>query len=88
MDRRNARAAPGEGPPRKIQQASQPTEPRSLTTVTRPVDLAIWRERAAWMAAATHLNRAGCAAAVPPDLVSYLRRRGLIVWACGDRQAA
>jgi hypothetical protein len=86
--RTDARAAPDEGPPPKIQRPAQATEPRSRVTVARTVDISAWRERAAWSAAAAHLNAAGLAAAVPPSLVGYMRRRGFVVWPCGDRRAA
>jgi hypothetical protein len=46
------------------------------------------RARAAWLAAAEHLNAAGFPAAVPPALVSYLEARGLEVWAAGPGRQA
>jgi hypothetical protein len=88
------RDAPRAGPPaakepaRHVRQPGKATEPRSHATVAQAVDLASWRERAAWAAAAAHLNAAGYAAAVPEDVVPYLRRRGLAVWAAGERRAA
>ena len=47
------------------------------------IDLATWRERRSWAAAAAQVNRHGMAAAVPAELVAYCRRRGLVVWAAG-----
>ena len=84
MGQADARAAPREGPPQNIQHPAKDTEARSGPTVAQPTDLASWRERAAWAAAAAHLNAAGYAAAVPVDIVPYLRRRGLAVWAAGE----
>jgi hypothetical protein len=46
-----------------------------------------WRSRSAWECTARHLNAEGMAAAVPAELVRYLERRGLLVWAA-DRGAA
>lgn len=55
-----------------------------LATVT---ELDLWRQRAAWAAAAVHLNDLGLAAAVPAQLVAALRRQGLEVWATEGRAA-
>ena len=57
----------------------------SATAVT---NLADWRALRSWAAAAAYLNALGYAAAVPAGLVSVLSKRGLIVWAAGDREAA
>jgi hypothetical protein len=80
-----------EDPPQDDREASKLTmSPRStLSTLTRPVDeLATRRELRAWIQAAWHLNSAGYAAAVPPELVDPLRRRGLTVWPVDGRWAA
>jgi hypothetical protein len=84
----NARAAPRKGPPQNVQHPAKDTEARSGPTVAQPTDLASWRERSAWAAAAAHLNAAGYAAAVPVNIVPYLRRRGLAVWAADERPPA
>lgn len=77
------------GPARHVQQAAKLTESRSANTVTRAGDeLAARRELRAWAAAAAWLNRRGYAAAVPLHLVDPLSRRGLVVWAAGQRQVA
>jgi hypothetical protein len=52
-----------------------------------PDKLAARRELQAWQHAVEHLNAHGLAAAVPPELVDPLRRRGLVVWAAGGRVA-
>ena len=52
-----------------------------------PDELAARRELRAWRRAVEHLNRAGYAAAVPPELVRPLRRLGLAVWPAGRRAA-
>jgi hypothetical protein len=44
------------------------------------ISMSAWRERRAWAAAVAHLNACGLAAAVPPELVPYLRSCGLEVW--------
>lgn len=76
-----------EGPPQHDRGPGQ--DHKSRATVAQPVDeLAIRRELRSWAAAAAHLNAAGLAAAVPPSLVGSLRRRGFIVWPCGDRRTA
>ena len=49
-------------------------------------DLAVWRERRSWAAAAAWLNREGLAACVPCELLTVLRRLGLVVW-CQERAA-
>jgi hypothetical protein len=55
---------------------------------TWPADeLAARRELRAWHRAAERLNACGYAAAVPPELVDALRRRGLVVWPA-ERRAA
>ena len=55
---------------------------------TWPADeLAARRELRAWRRAAEHLNAYGYAAAVPPELVDALRRRGLVVWPAQRRVA-
>jgi hypothetical protein len=89
------RDAPRAGPPatkepaRHVQQTAKSTEPRSRVTVARSVDeLAARRELRSWSAAAAWLNQQGYAAAVPEHLAEALRRRGLMVWAAGGRQAA
>jgi hypothetical protein len=82
----DARAAPREGPPRDDR---APGKVHDLSaTVAQATDLAAWRERRAWLAAARHLNAAGYAAAAAAELVGYLGRRGLVVWAAGDRRTA
>jgi hypothetical protein len=43
-------------------------------------DLATWRDRASWLAAAEHLSQRGLPAALPAELVPLARRRGLRVW--------
>lgn len=58
-----------------------------LRVTQQPDDLAARRELRAWRRAAEHLNRAGYAAAVPPELVRPLRRLGLAVWPAGRRVA-
>jgi hypothetical protein len=50
------------------------------------VSLDVWRDRAAWYAAAEHLNSRGMAACVPCELGGWLRRRGLATW-CQERAA-
>ena len=47
------------------------------------VALAPWRDRLSWELTARHLNEQGLAAAVPAELLRYLERRGLAVWAAG-----
>lgn len=75
-----------EGPPRDDR---APGKVHDLSaTVTQVADIAVWRERRAWLAATRHLNAAGYAAAVPADLAGYVRRRGLVVWAAGGQGAA
>lgn len=91
MLRNNApRAGPPPGEPaRNDRSPGKDYEPRSRATVTRPVDeLAARRDLRSWAAAAEWLNRRGYAAAVPGHLADALRRRGLVVWAAGDREAA
>ena len=44
-------------------------------------DLAAWRARSSWLAAAEHLSKHGLPAALSADLVPLARRRGLWVWA-------
>ena len=44
--------------------------------------MTVWRERAAWLAAAEYLNERGLPAALPAELVPLARRRGLRVWEC------
>jgi len=52
-----------------------------IPIVPCPADeLAARRELRAWRKAAAHLNAAGFAAAVPPELVASLRRWGLVAW--------
>jgi hypothetical protein len=51
-------------------------------------NLADWRSLRSWAAAAAHLNALGYAAAVPAGLVPVLSKRGLVVWASEDREAA
>lgn len=88
MPRRNARAV-REGPPRDDRGPGQDHEPRTPVTVAPSVDeLAPRRELRSWASAAAWLNQQGFAAAVPGHLVGALRRRGLVVWAAGDREAA
>jgi len=85
MPRPNAGAV-RDGPPRSDR---APGKAHDLSeTLAQATDLAVWRERRAWLAAARHLNAAGYAAAVPADLAPYLGRRGLVVWAAGDRRIA
>jgi hypothetical protein len=50
------------------------------STLSPVADLAVWRERAAWLAAAEYLCERGLPAALPAELVPMARRRGLIVW--------
>jgi hypothetical protein len=52
-----------------------------------PDELAARRELRAWRQAAEHLNAHGLAAAVPPELVAPLQRRGLVVWPAESRAA-
>lgn len=86
MDRDSPRAGSLKDPARDNR---APAKAHDLgATVAQATDLDVWRERRAWLAAAQHLNAAGYAAAVPADLAGYLRRRGLVVWAAGDRRAA
>ncbi len=58
-------------------------EPRLHETAAAVIDLATWRKRRSWAAAAAQVNRHGMAAAVPPELVTYCRRLGLTVWPAG-----
>jgi hypothetical protein len=51
-------------------------------------NLADWRALRSWAATATHLNALGYPAPVPASLVSVLSRRGLMVWAADEREAA
>jgi hypothetical protein len=44
------------------------------------ISLRARRERRAWAEAAAHLNARGLPAAVPPELVPWLRALGLVVW--------
>src|SRR6516225_4139358 len=59
----------------------------SIRVTQQPDELAAHRELRAWRRAAEHLNAHGVAAAVPPELVDVLRRRGLAVWPAGRRAA-
>jgi hypothetical protein len=54
--------------------------PRVVESCPPVADLAVWRERASWMAAAEHLAGCGLPAALPAELVPLARRRGLRVW--------
>ena len=59
-----------------------------MLIVSCPADeLAARRELGAWIKTVEHLHNAGDAAAVPPELVHSLRRRGLVVWPA-ERRAA
>lgn len=89
MPQTDARAAPREGPPQNVQYPAESTDHHSRATVARPVDeLATRRELRSWAAAAAWLNQQGYAAAVPGRLAGPLSRRGLVVWAAGERSAA
>lgn len=91
MPRNATRAGPlaEEEPARDNRSPGKDREPHSRATVARPVDeLAARRELRSWAATAAWLNQCGYAAAVPPNLVGYLRRRGFVVWPCGDQRAA
>jgi hypothetical protein len=58
-----------------------------MVSVTQQRDeLAVRREGRAWRRAAEHLNEWGLAACVPCELVTWLRRFGLVVW-CQERGA-
>ena len=73
-----------------IRIALRPGVPRASQedhVVAEVVDLAAWRERAAWEAAVRHLNARGLPAVVPASLVPRLRRLGLEVWPAGERAA-
>jgi hypothetical protein len=50
------------------------------STLPPAADLAVWRELAAWLAAAEYLSGRGLPAALPAELVPVARRRGLCVW--------
>lgn len=50
------------------------------------IQLEPWRERAAWLAAAEHLNARGLTPCVPCELVGWLRRHGVPAW-CQERAA-
>jgi hypothetical protein len=54
--------------------------PRVVELCPPVADLAVWRERASWLAAAEHLAGRGLPAALPAELVPLARRRGLRVW--------
>jgi hypothetical protein len=43
-------------------------------------DLAVWRDRDSWLAAAEYLSERGLPAALPAELVPLARRCGLRVW--------
>jgi hypothetical protein len=74
-----------EGPPLNVQHPAESTDHRSRATVARPVDeLAAWRERRAWLAAAQHLDARGLPPCVPCELVGWLRGYGIPAW-CQDR---
>jgi hypothetical protein len=49
-------------------------------TLPPVADLAAWRDRAAWLAAAEYLSGRGLPAVLPAELVPMARRRGLYVW--------
>jgi hypothetical protein len=51
-----------------------------MRAAARVISMWVWRERRAWAEAAAHLNARGLPAAVPPELVPYLRALGLEVW--------
>lgn len=59
-----------------------------LDTAATVTNLADWRVLRSWIAAAAYLNVLGYAAAVPAGLAPVLSRRGLVVWAAEDREAA
>ncbi len=50
------------------------------STLPAVADLAAWRERASWLAAAEYLSERGLPASLPAELVPMARRRGLRVW--------
>jgi hypothetical protein len=51
-----------------------------VSTLAPVADLAVWRNRAAWLAAAEYLNGCGLPAALPAEFVPLARRHGLHVW--------
>jgi hypothetical protein len=51
-----------------------------VSAAANVISMGVWRERRAWAEAAAYLNARGLAAAVPPELVPYLRSCGLTVW--------
>ena len=51
-----------------------------VSTLPPVADLAAWRDRSSWLAAAEHLSERGLPAALPAELVPLARRRGLRVW--------
>jgi hypothetical protein len=57
----------------------------ATATVT---NLADWRALRSWVATAAHLNALGYPVPVPASLMSVLSRRGLMVWAADEREAA
>ena len=50
------------------------------STLPAVADLAAWRERQSWLAAAEYLSARGLPAALPAELAPLARRRGLYVW--------
>jgi len=51
-----------------------------VSTLPPVADLAVWRDRDSWLAAAEYLSERGLPAALPAELVPLARRRGLRVW--------
>jgi hypothetical protein len=95
MSRNEPRAGPlAEEPARHVPLATTPLGPRSRVKVAQSVarsrvdELAARRELRAWAEAAAWLNEHGFAAAVPARFVTQLARRGLVIWATGERRAA
>jgi hypothetical protein len=61
----------------------------TASTLATPavVDLTVWRERRAWLAAARHLDALGLPPCVPCELVAWLHRHGVRSAWCQERAA-
>jgi hypothetical protein len=94
MSRNEPRAGSlAEVPARHVPLATTPQGLRTGAALAQDVahssdELAARRELRAWAEAAAWLNARGFAAAVPAGVVAQLARRGLVVWAAGERRAA